>query len=131
MSVESRDRVRKYVVASLHYLENALVTLRSGEAGKASELLWGSMAEAVQAVAASRGKRLANHRSLRWFIGELGKELGDKSIVERFYLAEGLHTNGFHEVEYTQRDVEGMLEPIREAVKKLLDLVPKELLDKA
>ena len=125
---EARETIRKYVLASLHYMENALIMLDNREAGKASELLWGSMAEALQAVAASRDIRLKNHRSLRWFMAELSKELGDKSIVDGYYHAERLHTN-FHEVDLTPEDIALVLEPIRETVKKLLDLIPKELVN--
>lgn len=125
---EARHTVRKYVLASLHYLENALLVLNSRDAGKASELLWGSVAEAMQAVAASRGKRLANHHSLRWFAANLSKELGDKSIVGAFYQAQALHSN-FHEVELTPEDVAMVVEPIRTTVAKLLALIPKELVN--
>jgi hypothetical protein len=125
---EARETIRKYVLASLHYLENALIMLNKLEAGKASELLWGSIAEALQALAISRNIRLKNHRSLRWFVAELSKELGDKDIVAAFYQAENLHSN-FHEVDLTPQDVAMVLEPIRETVKKLLDLIPQELVN--
>lgn len=125
---EARDTVRKYVLASKHYMENALLMLNSRDAGKASELLWGSMAEALQAVAAFRGKRLSSHRSLRWFVARLSKELDNKSIVEAFYQAEALHSN-FHEVEFNPEDVAMVLEPIRTTVAYLLDLVPRELVN--
>lgn len=125
---EARETIRKYVLASLHYMENALVMLNNREAEKAGELLWGSMSEALQAVAISRNIRLKNHRSLRWFVAELTKELEDKSIVAAFYQAENLHTN-FHEVDLTPEDVVMVLEPIRITVKKLLDLIPKELVN--
>ena len=128
MATEARHAIRKYVIASLHYMENALLMLNNRDSGKASELLWGSMAEALQAVAASRGIRLANHRSLRWFIASLSKELSDKSIVGAFYQAENLHSN-FHEVELTPEDVAMVVEPIRTTVARLLDLIPKELVN--
>lgn len=128
MVTEARYAVNKYIKASLHYMENALLMLRNKDAGKASELLWGSMAEALQAVAASRGKHLANHRSLHWFVAQLGKELEDKDLVAAFYQAEALHSN-FHEVELTIEDVAINLEPIRTTVLKLLKLIPSELLD--
>lgn len=126
MGAEARERVKRYVLALLHYLENALVTLNVGEAAKAGELLWGSMAQAVQAVAASRGKPLVNHRSLRWFVSTLAKEVNDRSIADGFFHAEHLHSN-FHEVDLAPEDVALVVEPIRTAVSKLLSLIPKEL----
>ncbi|MBI4302871.1 MAG: PaREP1 family protein [Chloroflexi bacterium] len=128
MATEARQTVRKYVLASRHYLENGLLMLNSRDAGKASELLWGSVAEALQAVAVSRGTRLANHRSLHWFVGQLGKELNDRSIIDGFFLAEHLHSN-FHEVELTVEDVAAVVEPIRNTIAKLFDLIPKELVN--
>lgn len=126
MVTEASEEVRRYVVASLHYLENALLTLNSQDVGKASELFWGSVAEAVHAVAASRGVRLRNHRSLRWFVSTLSRELGDRTIMDGFTHAEYLHTN-FHQVELSQEDVAVVVEPIRTTVSRLLSLVPKEL----
>jgi hypothetical protein len=110
-------------------MENALLMVSQGDVGKASELLWGSVAEAVQALATSRGKQLENHRSMHWFIGVLSKELNDQSIAEAFYVAENLHHKGFHEVELEIRDVALVVEPIRKLVTRLLDLVPKELIN--
>lgn len=108
-------------------MENALVFLQRGEAGKASEFLWGSVAEALQAVAASRGVRLANHRSLRYFATTLAKELGDRSLIEGFSHADRLHSN-FYEVELELADVAAVVEPIRNTVAKLFALIPEEAL---
>ena|SRR3990172_3402692 len=127
MVTEAREAVKKYELASLHYMENALLMLNSRDAGKASELLWGSVAAALKAVAASRGIRLANHRSLRWFISTLSSELGDRTLVDGFWQAEALHSN-FHEVDLTPEDVAVLVEPIRKTVERLLALVPPELL---
>ncbi len=129
MATEAREKVRNYIIASLHYLENALLMIQQSEAGKASELLWGSVAEALQALAASRGKELGSHHSMHWFIGVLSKELNDPSIVEAFYVAENLHHKGFHEVELDIKDVEQVVETIRKLVAKLLSLIPKEFTD--
>ncbi len=128
MTTESRDKVVKYRDASRHYLENALVMLEKGEASKAGELLWGSVAQALQAVAAVRGTRLANHRSLRWFASNVAKELGDRSISNGFWQAEALHSN-FHEVELTPEEVASTVDSITEAASRLLALIPEELVE--
>ena len=108
-------------------MENALVFLQKGEAGKAGEFLWGSVAEALQAVATSRGMHLANHRSLRYFAGVIAKELGDAALAQGFSDADRLHSN-FYEVELELADVAAVLEPIRTTVAKLLALIPPEAL---
>lgn len=128
MATEAREKVRKYAAASLHYIDNAKKMLLENEPGKASELLWGGVAEAVQALAASRGKLLSSHRSMHWFIGELSKELNDATIAEAFYAAENLHHNGFHEVELETRDVALVFETVTKLVSKLLGLIPNEIL---
>lgn len=125
-----RGRLRRYVVSSQHYLENALAFLQLGEAGKASELFWGSIAEALQAVAAWRGTHLANHRSLRFWAAAIAKELNDPTINEGFIFAERLHSN-FHEVELEVVDVATTVEPIRRTVEKLLALIPPEALEES
>lgn len=127
MTTGALESLRRYVLNSRQYLENALLFLQKGEAGKAGELLWGSVAEALQAVAASRGVRLANHRSLRYFAGAIAKELGDAALAQGFRDADRLHSN-FYEVELEPADVAGVLEPIRTTVGKLFALIPEEAL---
>ena len=127
MTSQPEEDIKRYVANAVNYLENALVALQNAEAGKAGELLWGSVAEALQAVAASKGSRLANHRSLRYFATTLAKELQDPSLAEGFRLADGLHSN-FYEVELEPQDVEVVVEPLRRTVLKLLALIPTEIL---
>jgi hypothetical protein len=121
------EATQRYAAAAVHYLENALTLLQRREAGKAGEFLWGSMAQALQAVAASKGKYLANHRSLRWFANTIAKELRDLEVAKSYQIAERLHSN-FHEVELEPEDVDIAVEPIRSTVQKLLRLIPKEIL---
>ena len=89
---------------SEHYYENALKFIRQGETQKAAELLWGSIAEALKAVAASRGLRLRNHREIWEYARELARELSDESIFDGFREAYSLHTD-FYEAELTVDDV--------------------------
>ncbi|MBI4608860.1 MAG: hypothetical protein HY726_07630 [Candidatus Rokubacteria bacterium] len=130
MTTFDRVRVRHYVTSSQHYLENALALLQLGEAAKASEFFWGSVAEAIQAVAVWRGTHLANHRSLRYWAATIAKELNDPTINEGFVIAERLHSN-FHEVELDAVDVATVAETIRRTVAKLLAIIPPEALEEA
>jgi len=126
MVTQAQENVRKHVRASLQYLENALAMLNKGEAAKAGELLWGSVAQALEAVAVSRDLSLANHRSLRWFASNLARELNDRTLANGYWQAEALHSN-FHAVDLTAEDVSELVEPIRTTVAKLLALIPPEL----
>jgi hypothetical protein len=125
MATEARESVEKHFLSSRHYLENALVMLNDQEAAKASEFLWGSLAQALQAVAASRNIHLSSHRSLRWFVSNLARELNDRALLDGFWRAQALHSN-FHEVDLTVEDVAGVVDPIRTAVSRLLALIPNE-----
>ena len=60
----SRGPLKTYVFRSAEYLHNAYVSLDQEELEKASELLWGSMALAVKAVAALREIELRSHAAI-------------------------------------------------------------------
>ena len=126
MDNEAKDSIRKHVRASLEYMGNGQLMLSKQEAGKASELLWGGVSQALEALAESRNIRLSNHRSLRWFVGELSRETGDRSINNTFYQAEALHSN-FHSVDMTVQEVATNVDAIRDLVLKLLSMIPPEL----
>jgi len=105
-------------------LDNAAASIRKGDIGKASEFLWGSMAEAVKAVAASKGITFYSHRRLKEYASELARELQDKSIFDTFAHANSLHSN-FYECELELRDVLRVAEEVRSTVGKLLRLIPE------
>ena len=125
---EVKDSIRRHVQACLEYMENGQLMLQKQEVGKASELLWGGVSQALEALAESRNIRLANHRSLRWFVAELSRETGDKSINSIFYQAEALHSN-FHSVDMTAQDVGTNVDAIRDLVSKLVSMIPPELVN--
>jgi len=128
MTNEARDSIRKHVLASLEYMGNGQLMLNKHEAGKASELLWGGVSQALEALAESRNRRLSNHRSMRHFVSELSRETGDRSINDAFYQAEALHSN-FHSVDMTAKDVATNVDAIRDLVSKLLSMIPPELVN--
>lgn len=111
-----------YKAQSIHYLENASSFIEAGDAEKAGEFLWGSMAEALKAVAAVRGKQLERHWEIGEYAKELAKELWDKTLYEAFGHASYLHSN-FYEAGLRLEDVSIYAEDIRKAVGKLLSLI--------
>ena len=123
--MDAKGKVDKYVRQSLHYLGNASKFIDAGDSAKASEFLWGSMAQALKAVAASNEILLRNHRQIWNYAETLTKELEDKSIYDAFIYANFLHTN-FYESELELRDIRRAAEDIRVAVDKLLRQIPKE-----
>ncbi|MDP3064276.1 MAG: PaREP1 family protein [Chloroflexota bacterium] len=130
MTTQPQGAVQRYAANAHLYFENALEFLQREEAGKAGELLWGSVAEALQAIAAYRGLKLANHRSLRFFANAIAKEHSDSSIAQAFRAAESLHAN-FYEVDLEPQDIASVLEPIRELLDKLLSSIPEAVLAEA
>ena len=123
--MDTKRKAEKYSSQSLHYLKNASQSIDAGNSDKASEFLWGSMAQALKAVAASKEIFLRNHGQIWNYTETLAKEIEDKSIYDAFLHANFLHTN-FYESELELKDVRRIAEDIRVAVGKLLNLVPKE-----
>jgi len=122
--LDASAKVEKYATQSLRYLKNASKSIDEGNPDKASEFLWGSMAQALKAVGANKGIHLRNHRQIWDFVESLTKELEDRSIYDAFLHANLLHAN-FYEAELELKDVKRIAEEIRMAVGTLLGLIPK------
>lgn len=126
-SADVDGTVRRHATAADVYLQNALAFLERREAGKAGELLWGGIAEALHAVAAWRNTPVKNHKGLRQLVGAIAKETRDGDIAVGFSVAERLHGN-FYEVELEPEDIAASVAPILLAVRKILGLIPPEFL---
>lgn len=120
--MNQRGTPKEYKAQSVYYFANALSSIQAGNTEKASEFLWGSMAQALKAVAASKGIALNSHGELRNYARELAKEQKDESIFKVFRNAESLHRN-FYEFGFELEDVRMLSDEIRETVRKLLELI--------
>ena len=129
MTTGSIDAIQRFVLHAQQYLGNALLALQNGEAGKAGELLWGSVAQAINAVAASRNRSIATHRDLKNFALQLARELNDSNIEKNFIVVESLHHN-FYDVQQEPQDIELVVPATQELVNRLLALIPPETLQK-
>ena len=116
-----QERVAAYVKQANHYLENAYVMLYQGDVEKASEFLWGSMAEALKGVAARKGVLLRDHREIRAFARALAAEMSDSELQSAYVRAEHLHSN-FYEAFLEIEDLIGEGEVVAAAVRTLLGL---------
>jgi len=123
--LEVKESIQKYRGQSVHYLENAFSSIEVGDVEKASEFLWGTMAQALKAVAASKGIELRTHWAITDYAKELTRELNDKAIYDVFGHASYLHSN-FYEAGLRLEDVSVYAEEIRDMARKLLDLIPTE-----
>ena len=120
-----RELLEKYRAQSRHYFENALSSIEAGDAEKAGEFVWGSMAEALKAVAAKKGIRLWRHDDIGDYAKKLAKELGNEEISKAHGLASSLHSN-FYEAGLRIEDVRLRLDQIKDTIRKLLDLATEE-----
>ncbi len=123
--MDAKARVEKYAGQSRHYLLNASKFIDAGDSEKASEFLWGSMAQAIKAVVAAKGVTFRKHRLLWEYAESLTKELEDKSIYDSFVHAYSLHSN-FYESDLELKDVRRIAEDVRTTVGKLLNLISQE-----
>jgi len=113
----------EYKTQSIHYLENAFKSIKAGNPEKAGEFLWGSMAQALKAVAASRERELNTHEEIRRYARELAKRGRDESIWNGFSQASYLHSN-FYEAGLSMEEVLTYSGRIRTTVRKLLEMIP-------
>ena len=113
--------IAKYKAQSEHYFSNAVKSIEAGNAEKASEFLWGSMAQALKAVAARKGTELNGHRELGKYASELAKELRSETMLDSFHEAELLHRN-FYNMKLGLDDVRGRVDRIKATVDKLIEL---------
>jgi len=125
LELDTKKRVKRYKTQSIHYFENALKFIEVGDTEKASEFLWGSMAQALKATAASKDIQLRNHKDIRDYALELARVLPDESIRHTFNNAQSLHSN-FYESGLMLEDVIIAAEDVKETVTKLLSFIPKE-----
>jgi hypothetical protein len=123
--MNQREAIEKYKAQSDRYFGNALASIQAGETEKAGEFLWGSMAQALKAVAASEGKELNTHGEIRKYAAELAKKHNDVSIWDIYGVANSLHGN-FYETGLSLEEVQTHAERIRETVLKLFSYIPEE-----
>lgn len=123
--VRKPSKIKKYRTQSVHYFENALHFIELGDIEKASEFLWGSIAQALKAMAATKDRPLRSHNAIRDYAIELSRALKDDTIRHAFDKAQSLHSN-FYESELTIEDVVIGAEDVKLAVSKLLKLLPEE-----
>lgn len=119
------EAARRYVLHARQYLENGLVALQLGEAGKADELFWGSVAEALHAVAVLAGRPITTHRDLKNFALQLARDLKDEAIENNFLIAESLHKN-FYLVEDEPEDIAVVVPVVQALVTRLFEQIPRE-----
>ncbi len=80
------------------YRANAEHAIAAGEYRKASELLWGAVAQQLKALAARHNIVITSHRQFFDFLRQLSSELGDSPLYEDFIALNALHKNFYDEI---------------------------------
>ena len=120
------EAARNHVFHCHQYMDNALEALERNEPGKAGEMLWGSITQAVHAVDAWRGPVVIRHRGLLNFARNLSREIDDDNFHNNFLATKSLHENFYHPA-LERDDVEFALPGIQRAISQVLALLPEEI----
>ena len=120
------EAARNHVFHCRQYMDNALEALEKNEPGKAGEMLWGSITQAVHAVDAWRRPVIVRHRGLLNFTRNLGVEIDDENFPNNFLSAKSLHDNFYHP-DLEVADVEVALPGIQRAISQVLALLPEDV----
>lgn len=120
--LDPKSRAVEYVEAAGELLEEAREELGKGDARQAAEKLWGAAALAVKAYAYSKeGRRLASHRDLWEYSGELVDELGEW-VSDAWNAGNAMHTCSY-EGWCSERHVELALERVGRLVREVASRV--------
>ena len=125
MPPPNRQAVENHLLHCRQYMDNALEALGKDEPGKAGEMLWGSITQAVHAVDAWRGPVIEDHRGLMNFVRRMGGEIDDPYFPNNFQSARSLHHNFYIPVE-TKEEVEALIPGIGRAIAQILALLPDD-----
>lgn len=120
--MDAKTKVNRYRKQSIHYFDNALHYIEAGDVEKASEFIWGSLAQALKAVAASKDIKLMKHNDIRNYALNLTRELKDEEIMHAFIIAQALHSN-FYECGLQMDDVVLGAEEVKKVIAKLFSLI--------
>lgn len=74
-----------------HYFSNAQDMIKKGEIRKASEMLWGAIAQEIKFLASLRSVQLRSHKNIKEFVKQIAKEERNEKIYETLLELESLH----------------------------------------
>lgn len=89
-ALEHAQTARDFLVASDREFD-------AGDHLQGSEKLYGAATQVIIAICQQRGWKYNSHRSMKWAVAELSRELGDIMLTGGFVAAENFHRNFFHD----------------------------------
>jgi hypothetical protein len=102
-STTSKRLVEQYKVTGDHYLANARELWRKKELRKASEMLWGAVAQYLKALRARKGGEIYGLAGFHEFVTALAKEQRNQYFHTEFIFLRALHNN-FYDQEVPETD---------------------------
>lgn len=93
----------EYIRTRDEYYANMSEMLIKGEYRKASELLWGAIAQSIKALASLSSINIRIHGDFFKYVKEVAKEKQDEEYKELFHTLNALHKN-FYDLEFPPED---------------------------
>ena len=121
-----KRQAKRYKTLGARYLSDALVEMRHARWQQAEELLWGSLAATIKAVAWSRGVDLQASSQVEEWAASLARETKDRRIRDAFSRLSGLSTL-FDRVHDSRVNAERLLlelDEVESAVRRMWQLIP-------
>ena len=101
-----------------HFLSHAVVFLNRGDRLQASEKMWGAVAQTIAHIADERGWEHRTHQQAGNIVRYLGMEAGDRRIGNLYEIANGLHSNFYHD-DREIWSIAAQLPNVRELIRRL------------
>lgn len=120
-----REQINEYLERSSTYWRQALEYQGKGNTLKTTELAWGSIVQAITALALTMGKKLRRHREIRTYVRDLASQLGDKELVDLFTRGEAAHAN-FYQDFMDQAEVREVIAEMAKLLEKIQALLGKQ-----
>ncbi|MBI4181801.1 MAG: hypothetical protein HY520_02435 [Candidatus Aenigmarchaeota archaeon] len=91
------DAVLQFLNVRDRYFSNAENPIQKRDFRKASELLWGAIAQAMKALGASSGITIRTRGQIRDFVKQIAQDMSDPAFFKTFRQLEALHRNFYDE----------------------------------
>jgi hypothetical protein len=115
----TKSRAQRYADQSVLYVLNAGKAFAEREYEKAGEFLWGGMADALKAHAATNHRQIKRHWDIGDYAIELSKSMPEPDLYNVFFKVQSLHSN-FYEADLKPAVVEGILRDATPMIGKIL-----------
>ncbi len=121
--------IQEHIQTAQDFLDAADSEFAGGDRLQGSEKMWGAAAHAVMAVAQQRSWRFGDHSALRTAVRRLSSERDDLVLLGGFGVAEGFHTNFYHDFMGSNDDFDLSRQVVRDFIDRLIALMDVDSTD--